>query len=64
MRKQRAILGMGLGFCSAMSTVAAASELDAWLTNPQAVIPGAIMTYRQANAEARAAIISYLKGLN
>jgi len=39
-------------------------KLDAWLTNPEAVIPGAIMTYRQANAEARAAIISYLKGLN
>jgi len=38
--------------------------LDAWLTNPQAVIPGAIMTYREAKAETRAAIIAYLKGLN
>jgi cytochrome c len=40
------------------------SRLDAWLTNPQAVVPGAIMPYRQANAETRAVIISYLKGLN
>jgi cytochrome c len=39
-------------------------RLDAWLTDPQAVIPGAIMTYRQAKAETRAAIITYLKGLN
>jgi cytochrome c len=40
------------------------SRLDAWLANPQAVVPGAIMPYRQANAETRALIISYLKGLN
>ena len=40
------------------------ARLDAWLTNPQAVIPGAIMAYRQARAETRAAIITYLKGLN
>lgn len=40
------------------------SKLDAWLTNPQAVIPGAIMAYRQAKPETRAAIITYLKGLN
>ncbi len=39
-------------------------RLDAWLADPQAVIPGAIMAYRQAKAETRAAIISYLKGLN
>jgi len=38
------------------------AHLDAWLTNPQAVIPGAIMPYRQANSATRAAIISYLKG--
>ncbi len=38
--------------------------LDAWLTNPQAVIPGAIMMYRQEKTETRAAIITYLKGLN
>ena len=133
MRKRRAILVIGLGFCSAISTAGAAfaqlslpaakspdgaalfkqqcatchttnlsdalrqgpplvqivgrqagkiegfhyspglaqagftwdeSRLDAWLTNPQAVIPDAIMTYRQAKAETRAAIIVYLKGLN
>ncbi len=39
-------------------------KLDAWLTNPQAVIPGAIMAYRQAKPEVRAAIITYLKELN
>jgi len=39
-------------------------RLDAWLTNPQAVIPGAIMMYRQEKTETRAAIITYLKGLN
>jgi cytochrome c len=133
MRKRRAILVMGLGFCSAISTVDTASaqialpatkppdgaalfkqqcatchttnvsdiprqgpplvqiiggqagkvegfhyspglaragftwdeaRLDAWLTDPQAVVPGAIMAYRQAKAETRAAIITYLKGLN
>ena len=40
------------------------SRLDAWLINPQAVIPGAIMAYRQPKAETRAAIIGYLKELN
>jgi cytochrome c len=35
-------------------------HLDAYLTNPQAVIPGAIMPYRQANADTRSAIIAYL----
>jgi cytochrome c len=40
------------------------NRLDAWLTNPQAVVPGAIMPYRQAKAETRTAIIAYLKGLN
>jgi cytochrome c len=133
MRKRRAILVIGLGFCSAVSTVDAASaqislpaakppdgaalfkqqcatchttslsdaprqgptlvqiigrpagkaegfhyspglaqagftwdedRLDAWLTDPQAVVPGAMMPYRQAKAETRAAIITYLKGLN
>lgn len=39
-------------------------KLDAWLTNPQAVIPGAIMAYRQAKPEVRAAIITYLRDLN
>jgi len=40
------------------------AKLDAWLTNPQAVIPDAFMAYRQAKPETRAAIIAYLKGLN
>ena len=39
------------------------ARLDAWLTNPQAVTPDAIMVYRQAKPETRAAIIAYLKGL-
>ena len=38
-----------------------ADRLDAYLTNPQAVIPGAVMPYRQANADTRHAIISYLQ---
>ena len=40
------------------------ARLDAWLANPQAIIPGAIMAYRQPKAETRAAIIAYLKELN
>ncbi|WP_441238278.1 c-type cytochrome [Bradyrhizobium sp. 930_D9_N1_4] len=40
------------------------SRLDAWLTNPQSVVPGVTMAYRQAKAETRAAIIAYLKEQN
>ena len=40
------------------------ARLDAWLTNPQAVIADANMVYRQAKPDVRAAIIDYLKGLN
>lgn len=40
------------------------ARLNAWLTNPQAVIPGAVMAYRQARPEIRAMIIAYLKELN
>ena len=40
------------------------ARLDAWITNPQAVIPGAVMAYRQAKPETRAAIIGYLKELH
>lgn len=40
------------------------TRLDAWLTNPQAVIPDAFMAYKQAKPETRATIIAYLKGLN
>jgi cytochrome c len=39
-------------------------KLDAWLTNPQAVIAGAIMPYRQANPEIRRLLIAYLKELH
>jgi cytochrome c len=38
--------------------------LDAWLTNPQEVIPGTVMAYRQAKPEVRTAIITYLKELH
>jgi len=40
------------------------TKLDAWLTNPQQIIPGAVMAYRQSKPETRAAIIAYLKELN
>jgi cytochrome c len=39
-------------------------KLDAWLSDPQAMIPGAIMPYKQAKAELRIAIVSYLKELH
>ena len=37
------------------------SHLDAWLTNPQALIPGGIMPYRQKDPAVRQAIIAFLK---
>jgi len=40
------------------------ARLDAYLTNPQATVPGSNMAYRQPKAETRAAIIAYLKELN
>jgi cytochrome c len=40
------------------------AKLDAWMTNPQAMIPGAVMAYRQGKPEIRAAIIAYLKELH
>src|SRR5882672_1723423 len=39
-------------------------KLDAWLVDPQAMIPGAIMPYRQARSELRMAIVNYLKELH
>src|SRR5664279_3129857 len=39
-------------------------KLDEWLTNPQAVIPGAVMPYKQSKSEIRTAIVSYLKELH
>lgn len=38
-----------------------AEHLDPYLTNPQAVIEGGVMGYRQANPAIRSAIIDYLK---
>lgn len=38
--------------------------LDAYLANPQAMVPGSNMAYRQPKAETRTAIIAYLKELN
>ena len=37
------------------------AHLDPYLSDPQAVIPGAIMLYRQKNTEIRKAIIAFLK---
>ena len=37
------------------------ATLDAYLANPQALIPGSVMAYRQANAEMRKTIIDWLK---
>lgn len=38
-----------------------AERLDAWLAAPQAVIPGTVMGYRQANPATRRSIIDWLK---
>jgi cytochrome c len=37
------------------------AHLDPYLIDPQAVIPGAIMLYKQKNADVRNAIIAFLK---
>ncbi len=37
------------------------AHLEAWLTNPQAVLPGAVMLYRQSNPKTRQTIIAWLK---
>ncbi len=39
-------------------------KLDAYLANPQAMVPGSNMAYRQPKPETRAAIIAYLKEQN
>jgi cytochrome c len=39
------------------------AKLDAWTANPQDMIPGTVMAYRQTRPEVRAAIIAYLKEL-
>jgi cytochrome c len=40
------------------------AKLDAYLANPQAMVPGSNMAYRQPRVETRTAIIAYLKELN
>lgn len=40
------------------------ATLDSWIANPQEVIPGSVMAYRQGRPEVRAAIIAYLKELH
>jgi cytochrome c len=40
------------------------NKLEAWRTNPQALIAGAIMPYRQARPEIRSALIAYMKELH
>jgi cytochrome c len=37
------------------------AHLDAWLSNPQKLIPGAVMLYRQGDPATRASIIAWLK---
>jgi cytochrome c len=37
------------------------AHLDAWLTNPQQLIPSAVMMYRQPDTTIRARIIAWLK---
>jgi cytochrome c len=37
------------------------TNLDAMLTNPQALIPGAVMPYRQKDPATRQAIIAFLR---
>ncbi len=41
-----------------------ADHLDSYLANPQAMIPGSIMAYRQGDPAIRQTIIAYLKGQN
>src|SRR5262252_2063252 len=40
------------------------TTLDSWIANPQGMIPGSVMVYRQARPEIRAAIIAYLRELH
>jgi cytochrome c len=37
------------------------AHLDAWLADPQKLIPGAVMVYRQSDPAIRASIIAWLK---
>jgi cytochrome c len=39
------------------------ASIDRWITNPQAMIPGVVMMYKQADPDKRKVIIDYLKTL-
>ena len=52
------------GFAAKADFVWDDARLDAWLADPQAIIPGATMAYRQPKAETRTTIIADLKELN
>src|SRR6266404_8965479 len=60
MMKLRARKAIELGLCGASIVVPMAGAQ----MPPPAIIPDAIMAYRQPNAETRAAIITYLRELN
>jgi cytochrome c len=61
-RKAGSVAGFAYakGFASA-DFVWDEQHLDAWLTHPQAVIPGTVMAYRQSNPAIRKQIIDWLK---
>jgi cytochrome c len=40
------------------------AHLDKWIENAQAMRPGVVMPYRQADAAKRAKVIEFLKSLN
>lgn len=40
------------------------AKVNQWITNPQAMIPGVIMMYKQADPDKRKIIIDYLKTLH
>lgn len=40
------------------------ANIDRWITNPQAMIPGVVMMYKQADPDKRKIIIEYLKTLH
>jgi cytochrome c len=37
------------------------AHLDAWLSDPQKLVPGSVMAYRQSDLATRASIIAWLK---
>jgi cytochrome c len=50
------------GFVAAKSGIVWDEQtLDRWLTDPQSLIPGAVMPYKQADPDKRKLVIEYLK---